>query len=47
MGCLSPKLVVVMILNAMAGCGDAGTEPPSFGFAIAVVAGGWPPRVPL
>ena len=46
MGCLSSKLVVVVVLNAVAGCGDAGTEPPSFGFAIAVVAGGWPPRVP-
>jgi len=35
MGCLSPKLVVVMVLNAMAKCGDAGTEPPSSGLAVA------------
>ena len=40
MGCLSLKLVVVMVLNVMARCGDARTEPPSSGFAIAVVAGG-------
>ena len=46
MGCLSPKLVVVVVLNAMAKCGDDGTEPPSSGFAVAIVAGGWPPRVP-
>jgi hypothetical protein len=46
MGCLSLKLVVIMVLNAMAGCGDAGIEAPSSGFAIAVVAGGWPPRIP-
>ena len=30
----------------MAECGGAGTEPPNFDFAIAVVAGGWPSRVP-
>jgi hypothetical protein len=42
MGCLSPKLVVVVILSAMAGYGDAGTEPPNTGFAVAVVAGDWP-----
>ena len=46
MGCLSLKLVVVVVLNAMAGCGDAGIEPPSSSCAIAVVAGGWPSRVP-
>jgi hypothetical protein len=46
MGCLSPKLVVVIVLNAMAECGDAGTEPPSSGFATAIVAEGWPPHVP-
>jgi len=46
MGCLSPKLVVVMVLNAVVGCGDAGTEPPSSGFAVVVVARGWPHRVP-
>ena len=45
MGCLSLKLVVVVFLNAMAKCGDAGTEPPSSAVAVAVVAGGWPPRV--
>jgi hypothetical protein len=39
MGCHSPQLVVIMVLNALAGCGDAGTEPPSSGFAIAIVAG--------
>ena len=40
MGCLTPKLVVVMVLNEMARCGDAGTGPPSSGFAIVVLAGG-------
>ena len=40
MGCLSPKLVVVVVLNAVAGCGDAGTEPPSSSFDVDVVAGG-------
>ena len=40
------KLVVVVVLNAVARCGDAGIEPPSCSFAIAVVAGGWPSRVP-
>ena len=43
MGCLSPKLVVVVVLNAMAECGDTGIEPPSSGLAI---ARGWPPHVP-
>ena len=43
---LSPKLVVVKVLNAMVECGDARTEPPSFGFVVAIVAGGWPPHVP-
>jgi hypothetical protein len=46
MGCLSPKLVVIVVLNAMARFGNAGTEPPSSGFAVAIVAGGWPPHVP-
>ena len=46
MGCLSPELVVVMVLNAMAGCGDAGTEPPSSSFAVVVLARGLPPCVP-
>ena len=45
MGCLSPKLVVVVVPNAMAGYGDPGTEPPSSRFVVAIVAGGWPPRV--
>jgi hypothetical protein len=40
MGCLSPKLVVVMVLIVMAGCGDARTDPPSSGFAAVVVVGG-------
>ena len=40
MGCLSPKLVVVEVLNAVVECGDAGTESPSSGFAIAIIAGG-------
>ena len=39
-GAFSPKLLVVMVLNAMAGCGDVGTEPPSSGFAVAIVARG-------
>ena len=30
----------------MAECRGDGTEPPNFDFAIAVVAGGWPSRVP-
>ena len=46
MGCLSLKLVVVVVLNAMAECGDAGTEPPSSSFVVAIVAEGWPPCVP-
>jgi hypothetical protein len=33
------------LLNEVAGCGDAGIEPPSFNFAITVVAGGYPSRV--
>ena len=46
MGCLSPKLVIVVVLNTMARCGDARIEPPSSRFAIAVVAGSWPSPVP-
>ena len=34
------------LLNEVAKCGGARTEPPNFDFAIAVVAGGWPSHVP-
>ena len=34
------------LLNEVAGCGGARTEPPSSSCAVAVVAGGWPSRVP-
>ena len=34
------------LLNEVVGCGGAGTEPPNFDFTVAVVAGGWPSRVP-
>ena len=30
----------------MARYGGAGIEPPNFDFAIVVVSGGWPSRVP-
>jgi len=43
---LSPKLVVDVVLCEVAEGGGAGTEPPISGFAIAVVAEGWLPRVP-
>ena len=43
---LSPKLVVDVVLSAVAGGGGARTEPPNSGFAIAVVAEGWLPHVP-
>ena len=46
MGCLSPKLVVVVVLNAVAGCRDTRIEPPNFDFVVAIVARGWPPHVP-
>ena len=41
-----PSCLLSWLLNEMAGFGGAGTEPPNFDFAIAVVAGGWPSRVP-
>ena len=34
------------LFNEVAGCGGARTEPPNFDFVVAVVAGGWPSRVP-
>ena len=34
------------LLNEVAGCGGAGTEPSNFDFAIAIVAGSWPSLVP-
>jgi hypothetical protein len=43
---LAPKLVVDVVLSAVAGGGGAGIEPPNSGFAVAVVAEGWPPRAP-
>ena len=38
-----PSWLLSWLLNKVAGCGDARTEPPNFDF---VVAGGWPSRVP-
>jgi len=35
------------MLSAVVGCGSAGAKPPNFDFVVDVVAGGWPPRVPL
>ena len=34
------------LLNEVAGCGGARTEPSNFDFAVAVVAGSWPSPVP-
>jgi len=34
------------LLNKVLECGGAGTEPPNFDFVVAVVARGWPSRVP-
>jgi hypothetical protein len=40
-GCLSfPSWLLSWLLNEVAGCGGARTEPPNFDFAIAVVARG-------
>ena len=36
----SPSWLLSLLLNEVAGCGGAGTKPPNFDFAIAVVAGG-------
>ena len=33
------------LLNMVAECGGARTEPPNFDFAVAVVAGSWPSPV--
>jgi hypothetical protein len=35
-----PSWLLSWLLNKVARCGDAGIEPPSFNFAITVVAGG-------
>ena len=34
------------LLNEVAGCGGAGTEPSNFDFAVAIVVGSWPSPVP-
>jgi hypothetical protein len=34
------------LLNEVAECEDARTEPPKFDFVVAVVAAGWPSHVP-
>ena len=41
-----PSWLLSWLLNEVAECGGAGTELPNFDFAIAVVARGWPSRVP-
>ena len=42
----SSSWLLSWLLNEVAECGGAGTEPLNFDFAIAVVVGGWPSRVP-
>ena len=41
-----PSWLLSWLLNEVAEYGGARTEPPNFDFAVAVVAGGWPSRVP-
>ena len=41
-----PSWLLSWLLNGVAGCGGARTEPPNFDFVVAVVAGGCPSRVP-
>ena len=38
--------LLLWLLNEVAGCGGAGTEPSNFDFAIVVVAGSWPSPIP-
>ena len=42
----SPCWLLSWLLNEVAGCRGARTEPSNFDFAVAVVAGGWSSRVP-
>ena len=41
-----PSWLLSWLLNEMAGCGGARTEPSNFDFVVAVVVGGWPSLVP-
>ena len=41
-----PNWLLSWLLNEVAGCGGAGTEPSNFDFAIAVVAGSRPSPIP-
>jgi hypothetical protein len=41
----SPSWLLSWLLNEVAGCGGARTEPANFNFVVAVVARGWPSRV--
>ena len=41
-----PSWLLSWLLNEVAGCGGARTEPPNFDFVVVVAAGGWPSRVP-
>ena len=38
--------LLAWLLNEVAGCGGAGTEPSNFDFVVAIVVGSWPSLVP-
>ena len=42
-----PSWLLSWLLNEVAKCGGAGTEPPNFDFVVAIIAGGWPSLVPF